>query len=106
MKIDVKFVEFGLQGVISIEVPGFKERVKILKELNIQAENGQAAESDPLEYSLKINELVRERVKSVKLKYKELSFESIDQLEYYKKGLEVINKLATIILNGVELGEE
>lgn len=86
------------------------ERIDTMKtfsfKLNAEGQVDQTA-IDTSEYSKKIYLLVKERVKSVSLKHVESGseFKSLEEVEFYQEGVELINELGALLLGGLKLGK-
>lgn len=95
------------EGHVLIQVPKYRERLCIIKELNFQvSEDGQAkVNPSQLDSAGKLIEVAEKHVKEIDLVRKDdqMEFKTFEDLEYDKDGSEVINEIANSILEGVRL---
>jgi hypothetical protein len=108
MILEVNVDEAGFTGTASVEVKSYQERCLMLKDLGISATGGEVTlDSNVYDNAVKINQLAREHVKSIDLIHadSETEIDSLDKLEIYQEGIEVLNSLSGYILNGVTLSK-
>lgn len=97
----------GFTGSIKVKMLKFKERLEVIKSLNIVQKDGEVELSDDnVEKFGRMAELVAKQIQEMDLKHKKsnASFSSLEDLEYYAEYTTVVNEIATILLNGVSLG--
>lgn len=93
--------------MITLKVPQYRERLKLLKECNFQVSNegelnaGQG-QFDSLE---KLVEITEKHIEKVDLKFEDQEIKSIEELGYYTEGTELLNEVGGLILNGFTLGK-
>lgn len=96
----------GFSGSIVLEIPSYKEKLAILKEVGVKVgKDGVDSGSDPMELVGKLYAEMEKRVKSVNLKYGEVEFKSLDDLGYYAESQAVIQELQAILTGGMSLGK-
>ncbi|RLC38721.1 hypothetical protein DRH27_01580 [Candidatus Falkowbacteria bacterium] len=91
-------VECVFKGYVELQIPTYKERMTITKEIMV---DGKSSE---VEQGIKLIDLVEKHVKTVNLKCGELEIKTVDDLGYSKEGTELINNMSTIIIQGIPLG--
>lgn len=105
---DGKVVPSQFSGYVKIKIPRYKERIKRLREMGLQGEDGklEASMADRVSQAEKMLDLVEEHVTEVKLEViaTKRKIGSLEELEIYKEGAEFINKIGGAILGGVEMG--
>jgi hypothetical protein len=100
-----EFGKDGLTGTIEIEVPKFKERMKILKDMNISVGDDATVESSKLlDQTEMIIDLVSSKIKKVNLSVKGHKFNSVDDLEYYEFFQGIMSELSQVLMKGISLG--
>ena len=106
-EIEYKVKSEGFSGSIILNLPSYKEKLAILKELKIKvgADGASAAEQDGMELVEKLYAKLESMVKSVDLKYDEVEFKSLDDLGYYAEGQLVVSELQNLLTSGVSLGK-
>lgn len=97
--IEGEEVDSPFTGFVEIQVPTYKERIELLKSLNLSSKS----END-IEQGLQMINLVEKHVVKVDLKSGGDKFVSLDDLGYCKEGTELINSIGTIIVQGIPLG--
>lgn len=96
----------GFTGSIVIDVPSYKEKLAILKEVGIKvSKDGVDNGSDPMELVEKLYAKMEGLVKSVDLKYGEVEFKCLDDLGYYAESQAVIQELQAVLTGGMALGK-
>lgn len=98
-----------IKGVIEIELPKYKDRMAIIKSMNINfGKDGELKfEANQLDIIEKMSDIVNERIKKVSLETIDGDkIESLGDLEYYSVYSEIINELINIVFNGAKLGKQ
>ena len=97
----------GWTGTVSLEMPSYLERIKLLKELNLKGSGKEVEISDETwDMAAKMVEISQKYTNGVELSFNGKEFRSLEDLEYYKEGVEVINEIAQTVINGVRLGND
>lgn len=97
----------AFKGKVVLKIPKYRERIAILKEAGYSVgKDGVEAASDHYAFADKMIQIVEKNVLSVELTHEPScqKFSSIDELEVYQEGTELINELGQTILGGVKLG--
>ena len=94
----------GWSGTIKIKVPNYKERLSIVKELNLGA-IADASASEQIDLTEKLLDKVMLHVESVDLKFGKQSFSSFEDLQYCKEGSDLINEVGSVLMTGISLGK-
>lgn len=97
----------GFKGDIKVRMLKFKERLDVIKSLNIVAKDGEIEISnDNLDKFEKLADIVKKQIHEMDLVHSKSGkeFKCIDDLEYFEEYTVIINDLAGILLNGVSLG--
>lgn len=95
------------KGHILIQVPKYKERMKLIKELNmnLDAKGEIALSSDNFETASKMYDIADKYVKSLSVKRGKEEFNSIEELEYDQEGSNLILEAANVVLSGIRMGK-
>lgn len=114
--MDTKIIKWQAKepfsGYVELAMPRQKDRIKFIKSLKykteikddqIEIDNQEGINYDAAE---KISEYVESHVKGIALKYEPngMMFDNMADLELYEEGIEVINALGRVLMNGVKLG--
>jgi len=89
--------ESGFTGYITLEIPPYKERIQKIQELGLNDEKAI------VENLGKIVDLVEKSVKEVSLSYGDFEIKSFEDLGYFSAGVEMINQLGVIVMQGIPL---
>lgn len=94
-------------GVIVLKVPQYKERIKLLKECNFKlgAEGEVTNNNEQFDSIEKLAEITEKHIERVDLKMNDQEIKSIEDLGYYAEGVELINEVGGLVLNGFTLGK-
>lgn len=96
----------GFTGVVTLKMLTFKERISAAQELGIGVtKDGSVDVQDGLGVALKMLDKLKEQVVTVDVKYGENAFKSLDDLEYFSEGNELIQELGKVMMNGMSLGK-
>ena len=88
-------------GTVKIKMKSYAERLRELAAAGLD----KPETSENLEASVKMIEMVSDRIVSVDLNHASgVKFESVADLEYYEAGCELIQELAQVCVKGVGLG--
>lgn len=103
-----KVKEKGFSGEIVLDVPSYKEKLAIIKSLNMKVSKDgiEEASVDPMEMAEKLFETMEKYVKKVDLEYAGEKFSSVDELGYYEVGQKVIQEIQHVLTNGMALGKK
>ena len=101
----MKFEKMGFDGFIEVDLFPLKQRLEMLKKISIEMKDGVANQSDALTSTIELTNIAKERIKKVDLKMNGLEFTSIDDLEFYKEGVDILNEISGVLINGISLGE-
>lgn len=99
MGVDGELYDSPFSGTVKVEIPTYKERLAIIKEMGVDK-----AEDAGIDSALGLINLVEKRVVSVNLKIGKESITSLDELSYYKEGSDIINDLGKVMISGISLG--
>lgn len=105
MEIKVNVDKNGFKGWAVVDVRPFVERAQMLKELDLVVAEGEAKPSEQMDKIIKIQELTKKHVVKLELEFDGIKFKSIDELECYVEGQEVVTELSGYVLNGVRLSK-
>lgn len=107
-KIDVSKVEDSeFEGYAEIEIPNVKERLEMVKEMNIN----EVMKGDNVEAGFDLFAKVEERFKSIKVSYTDIDgnvteFTDIEELTCFNEGFALYQKLSGYVINGLPLGND
>ena len=95
------------EGSIVLKVPQYKERLKLLKECNFKlGANGDIINNDSQFDSIeKLAEITEKHIEKVNLTCNGNEIKSVEDLGYYAEGVELLNEVGGLILNGFSLGK-
>ena len=104
-KTTEKEIDNPFKGSVIIQVPKYTERLGYIKECNFNPDDG--ASSSTYESMIKMVGIAKKHITKVELLRisDEQIFSSVDDLEYDKEGSDVLNTIATLVLEGVKLGK-
>lgn len=92
-------------GVVKLKLPKFSERSKILRDINFKRdEKGEIDTSSSLESLEKLEKVVKDHVLKMEVKKNKKVFNTCEELEYDNSYATFVNEIATVIINGVDLG--
>lgn len=101
-KYDIK--EDGFDGYVKIKVPSYRDRMKMMQEMNLKiSANGELEQGNIIESLDKLYVVLADHVSEVKVKYGEHNFEDLDELGSYQEGTAVINELTQVLMSGLSL---
>jgi len=94
-------------GHVLLKIPRYRERLAMIKGAGYKTGEDGVGVSDGIDMMDKLLEGVETHVIGVHLTHKKtsLKFESLEDLECYQEGTELINELGQVLLSGVKLGE-
>lgn len=98
MEITKEICDYGFDGSIKIKMLPYEKRMKAALEFS------QSKDSDE-EKSMRLLEMVGERITGVSLKYGDIEINSIDELGCYQEGVQLINTMGSWIVSGVPLAK-
>lgn len=99
-------------GEVKIKIPSYKERLKIIKEMNFSFNSdgslNTSNSSSQIDIASNFVDIVEKHVEEVKVKLNESDeeFNSIDDLGYCEEGTVLINELANLVISGIRLGKK
>lgn len=95
------------EGMITIKVPQYKERIKLLKECNFKLSNDGDLQADNEQFDSveKLLEITEKHIEKVALVHDKKEINSVEDLGYYVEGTELLNEVGGLILNGFSLGK-
>lgn len=94
----------GWSGTIKLKVPNYKERLAIVKEMNLGS-IAEANVSEQLDLTEKLLDRVQLHVEAVDLKFGKQAFTSFEDLQYCKEGSDLINEVGSVLMQGISLGK-
>jgi hypothetical protein len=92
-------------GVISVEIPRYKERLDLVKKLNITQKDGEVSVEQFDNISL-VRDIVIDRIRKVELfiKGNGQQIGSMDDLEFFEEFNVILQEISALIFNGIKLG--
>jgi hypothetical protein len=93
------------EGSIEISIPKYKERLDLVKRLNVNSKDGEIS-VEQFENISMVRDIVGEFVTKVELVVKESGqqISCLDDLEYYESFNEILGHLSGVLFNGIKLG--
>lgn len=96
-----------LEGHIVLNVPKYKERMELIKSLKLKVTDGTIEMGDEQFDSFdKILEIVKKRITKIELKYGDMKFKTLEDLEHYEVFTHITSELWGLIGNGIKLGKK
>lgn len=97
-------------GYCLIDMPGYVDRVKLIKELNFKVDNDGNVEGDimsQMDVMEKLFDVAKKYVKEVAVKHLKSGAElkTVDELGFYANTQKVLIQVGGLILSGPQLGE-
>jgi len=92
------------EGFVELKVPNYKERLRMAQDLNLSS-IADAPMVDQIDKLSGLHDAVLAHVNAVDLKFEGIVFNSVDDLEYYKEGYELINEIGGVLMSGITLGK-
>lgn len=89
-------------GHVEIDMPTYKERITLLKKVGTDVEGDKIIEKADVLADITMKHVVKTELVHVQT---ETDFNSLDELSHYAEGTQLINELASVILNGIPLGK-
>lgn len=90
-------------GSIEIELLPWKERIERAKEVMFKLNEGNLVQREEFELGEKQIDLTVSRIRKVDIKCEDTIVSSVDDLMNYKEGIQIINQLSPLIMNGISL---
>jgi hypothetical protein len=112
IELEYKPKHKAFEGSVKLKMPGSKDRVSLIRSLKFEAKkedyNGVSIESihDDMVVAERMIDIVGSHVVNLDLKHKESGkvFKSLQELDIYKEGSELIGEIGNVLLSGVSLG--
>ncbi len=94
-------------GFIKYKLPGYIERLRILKQVNYKISNGEMLSEDLWETSIRLAELAMNLITEVNIVRREdgYVFDSVNTLQYDVQGSAIISRIGNRISSGITLGK-
>lgn len=89
------------EGFILLNVPSVKERVEMMKEMNLTSEDLE----NPIQQIIKCIPVFDKIVDKIEIKAGGQDFTELEELSYYDVFNKVFPEIATIMMNGIPLGK-
>ena len=98
------------EGHVKLALLKHIERLELLKDMQFKINEAGEVDNSSIDgagYAMRLYSLVKDRVKEVKLKHKSSGeeFDSLDDLEYYNEGMELITEMGSFLIGGLQLGK-
>lgn len=110
MEVDYKPLK-NFDGVVKIKMPRYKERIEMIKEMQITPkQNGNEVEANAtnsgIDSAIFMSSIMEKYILSIDVKHIQsgLVIKSLEELECYKEGVELINEIGSVLFNGISLG--
>ena len=99
--------DWPFEGEVLVRMAKGPDRLQMSKECRVEVVDGKVVKKDNFDAAIKIAEIGRKYIKTIKLTRKEdkFVFDNIDDLEYDKEGMEVITAIGSKVLEGVQVGK-
>lgn len=97
----------GLRGWVKVNVPSFRERLAMLKELGINVSGDGASFGDVGDLGVKALDKVNELLVDMEVFAGEVKFtkENLGEFEYYTAFNEFLAEMQGLLFNGISLGK-
>lgn len=95
------------EGFIELEIKGKMERLRMAKEaeMTVSSEGEAEIKKDVLAQVEKAGKIVADCCKKVQLKAGKHKIESIEDLEMFQEGVQLVSELLAICIGGIRLGK-
>jgi hypothetical protein len=97
------------EGSVLIKLPRYRERLKLVRDAGFKpsGDGTMSADSDGLAMMDKLLEATEKNIVKMELIHKESGekFESMEDLECYAEGVELLSDIGNVLLSGLRLGE-
>lgn len=92
-------------GSVKLKLPKFAERSRILRDVNFKRDNkGEIDTFGSLESLERLEQVVKDHVLKMEVKKGKKIFNTCEELEYDNSYGTFVNEVATVVINGVDLG--
>lgn len=109
-KLVKETIKTEFEGKVSIEVPKYVQRMKYLKECNFKIGEGSQVQMgmESMDSIVKMIELAPKHVKNVSLSHMKSGdkFKKWEDLEEDYRCDQILNQIASVIVNGPQLGKD
>ena len=97
----------GFKGSAVIKIPKYKERLKLLKSVNLKfGENCEVIlDGDQIGMAIKFAEIAEAHVKSIDISRGNDKFKSLEDLEYDPEGGALVSELGGLVVSGIKMGK-
>lgn len=92
-------------GKVKLKLLPFKERNKLMKSLNIKADQANAALNDNLDMLDKLADITKENMIAMSVCKGDKNFETLDELDYDENVSEFYTEVGMVIVSGINLGK-
>lgn len=99
------YVPKKFAGKVRLKIPSYRDRMKLAQEMSVPKSEGGIDISAGAKAAEKLLDKLSELIVSIDVEYKGEKFTSLEDLEYYEEGNELIGELGHVVLNGLSLGE-
>lgn len=89
---------------ITVRIPKYMERIKLIKEVNFAISSDGKLEQNSLDSIEKMAEIALKYIEKISIKVGQNEFSNLSDLEYYQEYSEIVNEVIVIVLNGIPLG--
>lgn len=101
--VDYKPSNPGFSGTLKIKIPTYKERLKMAKTLSLdKLQDKDAAQLDILDGLI---DAVKSHIATIDLKFAGEVFKTVDDLDYFKEGTDLLTEISQVLINGISLGK-
>jgi hypothetical protein len=103
----IKVDNESLVGFVTLKMPTYEEKLLISKTMSVN--ESESSQSDKIDSLITLSNELKKRLQEVSLTSKDETLEVVivnfDELSTIAEGVELINELIRIMLNGVPMGK-
>lgn len=110
MEVDYKPLK-NFEGFIKIKMPRYKERIEMIKKMNIKPKQSEdnvevETENSGFDSALFMADMIQNYILNIDVTHIETKthITTLEHLECYKEGVELINEVSSVLFNGLSLG--
>ena len=106
MELYSHVVDLGkIKGEIKVELFSWQERMEKSKEIVYKVEGDTLVNRHEFEQGKATIETTISRIREVSIKCGKIEIDSVEKLLKYKEGIDIVNEISPILLNGVSLAK-
>jgi hypothetical protein len=97
--------EKKIDGVIKIELLPWRERMKKVKEILYKNNDGTVDPRPELEQGEMTIDATINQIREVKIVMNDKKISSIEEMMFYREGIDIVNRLGSILMQGISISK-